>query len=494
MAEPALRVEGIEKSFGTNRVLEGINLEVQAGEVHAVVGENGAGKSTLIKIISGVYHADAGSIYLEGKPVHFRNPQEATEGGVSVVHQELSLVPNLSVAQNMFGNRVAINKMGFIKWRKCNQEAKKILDRIGVDIDPKILAGKLSVGYQQVVEIAKAISYQARVIIMDEPTSSLSEKEVGFLYSLIRELKTQNVALIFISHKLDEVAEIADTTSVLRDGLLVGTEPTRETTREQIIHMMVGRHVDDLYPPKSSGIGEEIFRVEGLIREPHFRDVSFTLRKGEILGFAGLVGSGRTEVARAIFGADSLDSGKIFLHNKALKISNTRDAIKYGVCYLTEDRKELGLFLEMTVRWNIIAASLRKFVSNLLILLQKKIKKDSGYYMKNMDVRAESDEQMVISLSGGNQQKVLLAKWLCAEPKILIADEPRRGVDVGAKAQIHNFLRKLAEDGIGIIAISSELPEVLGLSDRVAVFREGTLTTILEGEPTQADVMHYAAQ
>jgi ribose transport system ATP-binding protein len=494
MAEPTLRVAGIEKSFGANRVLEGITLEAHAGEVHALVGENGAGKSTLIKIIGGVYQADAGTIYLEGTPVHFRNAQEATENGVSLVHQELSLTPNLSVAQNMFGNRVATNKLGFIKWRKINADAKQILDHIGVDIDPKTLVGKLSVGYQQVVEIAKAISYQAKVIIMDEPTSALSEKEVAYLYNLVRELKTKGVALIFISHKLDEVFEIADTTSVLRDGNLVGTHPTQDTTREQIIHEMVGRHVGDLYPPKSSGVGEEIFRVEGLTREPHFRNVSFSLRKGEILGFAGLVGSGRTEVARAIFGADQLDSGKVFLHGKPLTISSTRDAIKHGVCYLTEDRKELGLFLNMSIRMNIIAASLRKFVSKVLVLLQNKIKQGSGYYMKNMDVRAESDEQTVISLSGGNQQKVLLAKWLCTEPKILIADEPTRGVDVGAKAQLHKVLRNLAEEGIGIITISSELPEVLGLSDRVAVFREGMLTTILEGEPTQAEVMRYAAR
>lgn len=494
MAAPTLRVAGITKSFGANLVLEGIHFEAYRGQVHALVGENGAGKSTLIKIIGGVYQADNGAMFLDGEPLHFKNVQEATEHGVSVVHQELSLVPNLSVAQNIFGNRVATNKLGFINWRKINAEARQILAHIGVDIDPTTLAGNLSVGYRQVVEIAKAVSYQAKVIIMDEPTSALSEKEVAYLYALVAELKAKGVALIFISHKLDEVFAIAEVTSVLRDGHLVGTHVTKETTREEIIHEMVGRHVGDLYPPKSTGISTEIFRVEGLTRAPHFRNVSFSLRQGEILGFAGLVGSGRTEVARAIFGADPLEAGAIFLHGKPLKIANTRAAIRHGICYLTEDRKELGLFLSMSVRVNIIAAALRKFVSKLRILLRQKIKRDAREYMRMTDVRAESDEQTVINLSGGNQQKVLLAKWLCAEPKILMVDEPTRGVDVGAKAQIHKALRELAEAGIGIIAISSELPEVLGLSDRVAVFREGVLSTILEGNPTQAEVMRYAAR
>ena len=494
MGEPILRLENIEKSFGTNKVLEGVTFEAYAGEVHALVGENGAGKSTLMKIIGGIHQADAGTLMLEDKPIHFRNAREATEGGIGVVHQELSLVPNLSVAQNIFGNRVAKNTLGFIQWRTVNAEAGKILEHIGVDIDPRKLVGDLSVGYQQVVEIAKAISYQAKVIIMDEPTSSLSEKEVAYLYDLVEDLKTKGTALIFISHKLDDVFTVSDTTSVLRDGALVGTTSTQDTTREEIIHMMVGRHMGDLYPPKSSETSEEIFKVEGLTSEPYFRDISFSLKKGEILGLAGLVGSGRTEVARAIFGADNTEAGTIFLEGTPLKIRSTRDAIKHGICYLTEDRKELGLFLDMSIRVNIIAASLKQFISKILFLLPQKIKRGSQEYMKSMDVRAENDEQLVISLSGGNQQKVLFAKWLCAKPKILIADEPTRGVDVGAKAQIHAVLRQLAEQGVGIITISSELPEVLGLSDRVAVFREGTLTAILEGEPTQAEVMHYAAQ
>lgn len=494
MPEPILQVKGIEKRFGTNLVLKGIDFDVHAGEVHALVGENGAGKSTLMNIIGGIYQADVGTIILEGRPVHFRNAQEAMEGGISVVHQELSLVPNLSVAQNIFGNRVATNILGLIKWRKIHDEAQRILDHIGVQIDPNTLAGKLSVGYQQVVEIAKAISYQAKVIIMDEPTSSLSGKEVHYLYTLIKELQTKGVAMIFISHKIDEVVEIADTVSVLRDGELVGTHPANDISREDIIHLMVGRHIGDLYASKSSGTGAEIFRVEGLTREPYFRNISFSLRKGEILGFAGLVGSGRTEVVRAIFGADPLDAGAIFLHTQPIKLSSPREAIKHGICYLTEDRKQLGLFLNMSMRVNIIAASLRKFVSRLLFLLQRKIKEDSRYYVGYMDIRPEDDEQTVINLSGGNQQKVLLAKWLCAAPKILIADEPTRGVDVGAKARIHNELRNLAEAGIGIIAISSELPEIMGLSDRIAVFREGNLTAILEGDVTQANVMQYAAQ
>ncbi len=494
-AEPVLKVEGICKSFAGNRVLDEVTFSAAAGQVHALVGENGAGKSTLMNIIGGLHQADQGIIYLNGQPKTFADPLQAMHSGISLVHQELSLAPNLSVAQNIFVGRQQVNRLGFINWQELYAKTRAIFERIGVEIDPTILASRLSVSMQQIVELAKALSFNARVIIMDEPTSALSETEVDYLYAIIRDLAAKGIAIVFISHKLEEVFTIADQISVLRDGRMVGTVAVKETTPAQIIQMMVGRHIEDMYPPKSARIGPTIFSAEGFSRPPYFRNISFSVRQGEILGFAGLVGSGRTEVARAIFGADKPESGRIMLEGREIRARSPREAIRQGLGYLTEDRKTLGLFLKMSVRENIIAASLRQFISGAGLLKRDQIKEASQRYVDYMQIRPFNDEAPVLNLSGGNQQKSLLAKWLCARPRVLIADEPTRGVDVGAKAKIHGDLRKMADEGVGVILISSELPEVLGLSDRVVVFREGQITAILEGaQATQEEVMKYATK
>jgi len=495
MNEEMLRLENISKSFASNRVLDSISLEVEQGLCYAVVGENGAGKSTLMKIIGGIYRPDAGRILFEGQEVKFANPGEAIRAGISIVHQELSLASNLSVAQNIFCHREPTNTFGFIKWNQLYERAKKLFETMGVEIDPRVLCGRLSVGMQQIVEIAKALSLDSKVIIMDEPTSALSEKEVDHLYRIVATLKERKVAVIFISHKLTEVFRIAERIIVLRDGKLIGNLKTGETNRDEVISMMVGRHITDLFPPKSSGRGEDFFSVEGLTRQGKYEDVSFTLRRKEILGLAGLVGAGRTEAARAIFGADPKDAGTIILEGKRLEIRNPMDAIAEGLCYLTEDRKTLGLFLTMKMRFNIVAASLGKFIGRAGFYRFDKIKAQSLKYVDLMQIRPFDDEIKVVNLSGGNQQKALLAKWLCAAPKVLIVDEPTRGVDIGAKAKIHQDLRKLAEEGIGVIVISSELPEILGLCDRIVVFCEGRVSKILENEDlSQTEIMKFATK
>ncbi|MCC7450892.1 MAG: sugar ABC transporter ATP-binding protein [Anaerolineae bacterium] len=493
--ESVLRVEGINKSFAGNKVLNDVSFSVQAGHVHSLVGENGAGKSTLMNIVGGIHRPDSGQIFLEGRPVSFSDPWQAKQHGISIVHQELSLAPNMKVAQNIFIRREPINPLGFINWKRMYTDADALFQRIGVDISPTALVGDYSVAMQQIIEIAKAISFNAKVIIMDEPTSALSETEVERLYSIVRDLKAQGVAIVFISHKLSEVFKISDEISVLRDGNMVGEVRAAESSTQDVIQMMVGRSIKDLYPDKGMSFGEEILTVEGFSRPPYYQDVSFGLRRGEILGFAGLVGSGRTEVARAIFGADSKTAGKLRLFGKEITIKSPQDAIAHGIAYLSEDRKSLGLFLKMTVRDNIIAASLDRMITGAGMLKHKAIAQESRAFVEKMEIRPFNDEVSIISLSGGNQQKSLLAKWLSSQPKVLIADEPTRGVDVGAKAKIHSDLRALAHQGVGVIVISSELPEVLGLSDRIAVFREGRLTTILDGAHTsQEEVMKYATK
>lgn len=487
-----LKIEGISKRFFANTVLDDINLKIKKGEVHAVVGENGAGKTTLMKIIGGIYTSSEGKIIFDGCEVNFSSPQEAINSGISIVHQELSLAPKLNVAQNIFSHREPVNKLGFIKWTELRYKTKQILKHIGIDIDPSTLVGDLSVGMQQIVEIAKALSQNAKIIIFDEPTSALSEKEVNLLYRVINDLKSKGVTIIFISHKLMEVFKISDKLSVLRDGKLIGTRKTKETSIEEIIKMMVGRELGNLYPDKSSHIGEKIFSVKGFSRKAKFEGIEFDLYKGEILGFAGLVGSGRTEVARSIFGAEKPESGEVILEGKKVEIKSPRDAIKNGICYLTEDRKSWGLFLEKTLRQNIIAASINKFLNKRGFLKNRKIKEKAKHFIDYLNIKPADDKILVLNLSGGNQQKTLLAQWLNTEPKILIVDEPTRGVDVGAKAEIHKHLRKLVESGVGVIIISSELPEIIGLCDRIAVFNEGKITGILEKDATQEEIMKYA--
>ena len=495
LTEPILKAENITKSFAGHKVLDGVDFGAESGQVHSLVGENGAGKSTLMKIVGGLYQPDAGTIYLDGQPVSFSTPWQAMQAGISIVHQELSLAPNLNVAQNIFIRRENSNRLGFVNWKQLYNVTSELFDRIGVDISPTAQVSDFSVGMQQIIEIAKALSFNAKVIIMDEPTSALSEAEVDRLYTIVRDLKQRGVAVIFISHKLGEVFRISDAISVLRDGQMIGTVEPTKSSHTDVIRMMVGRHIEDLYPARSSGVSDEILVVRNLSNPPHFDNINFELRKGEILGFAGLVGSGRTEVARAIFGADRRRTGEILLHGEPVNVHSPRDAIKHGIVYLTEDRKSLGLFLNMPVRQNIVSAALDRFVSRSNMLRHKAIEEESQRFVAEMEIRPFNDEVLMLNLSGGNQQKSLLAKLLCASPKILIADEPTRGVDVGAKARIHEHLRQLAEEGVEVIVISSELPEVLGLSDRVAVFHEGRITAFLDGETaTQEEVMHYATK
>ena len=461
--------------------------------MHALIGENGGGKSTLMKIIGGIHRPDTGSIEVDGESVAFSNPQAAMAKGISLVHQELSLVPNLSIAQNVFSQREPTNWLGFVKWDELHKRTRELMERLGVDIDPATMVAELSVGIRQLVEIAKALSMDAKILVLDEPTSAVSEKEVETLYRIVDDLKAAGVSIIFISHKLPEVFRISDRISVLRDGRMIGTVKAEDTDTDEIIHMMVGRSIEEMYPPRASSVGETVLSVEGLSRGDELSDLSFELKKGEILGFAGLVGSGRTETARAIFGADPVDAGTITLHGRTVKFKSALDAINHGVCYLTEDRKDLGLFLTKNVRTNIVSSSLKKFASQLGLLQHSGIEDTAKYYVQHVKLRPADDKPLVMNLSGGNQQKALLAKWLCADPQVLIVDEPTRGVDVGAKTEIHSHLRQLANSGVGVIVISSELPEILGLCDRVAVFNEGRITAVLDGEgTTQEDVMKYA--
>lgn len=490
---PILEVRQINKSFGPHHVLKDVSFSVEAGEVHALVGENGAGKSTLMNIIGGIHKRDSGEMFLEGEPITINDPWHARQIGISVVFQELSLTPNMTVAQNIFVRREPTHNSGFINWKKLNQDTTALFDRIGIDIAPGEMVGNYSVGIQQIIEIAKAISFDAKVIIMDEPTSALSETEVDRLYAIIADLKRQGVAIVFISHKLGEVFRIADHISVLRDGQIVGQVDPQTSNQQEIIRLMVGRSINDLYPDKGTASDEVILEVKSLSNPPVFDDISLQLRRGEILGFAGLVGAGRTEVARAIFGADAYNSGAIYIDGEMADIKSPRDAIQKGIMYLTEDRKTMGLFLPMMMRENIVAASMGRFANAIGSVDHSAIAKQSQHFVELVDIRPQNDRISVLNLSGGNQQKSLLAKCLSANPKVLIADEPTRGVDVGAKVKIHQDLRDLANRGIGVIVISSELPEVLGLSDRVAVFREGTITAVLSGDDiTQEEVMRHA--
>jgi len=490
-----LEIRGISKSFFNNPVLADVNFTVRPGEVHALIGENGAGKSTLIKIIGGIYQADGGEILWEGAPVHFPTPLHAMSCGISTVHQELSLAPNMTVAQNIYLRREIKNKLGLINWTEINRKSREVMEQVGVSMEPDQIVGQLSVGMQQVVEIAKALAIHSKVIIMDEPTSALSESEIELLFVLIRKLTKQGVSIVYISHRINEIMEISDRVSVLRDGRLIFTKPREETNPDDIISAMVGREIDTLYPEKSAEIGAEVLRCSHLRCMGAFRDVSFTLHKGEILGFYGLVGAGRTEVAKAIVGIKPLHSGEITYNGREVRFSSPKKAVRSGVCYLTEDRKSCGLFVPFTIEQNIVSSDLGRYTNSLGVMRAKPMGQEAERYIQELNILPPHANHQVQNLSGGNQQKVLLGKWMSPDPKVLIVDEPTRGVDVGAKTLIHQSLRKMADRGMAVIMISSEMPEVLGLSDRIAVFRTGQLVTILDNGQSQAlqeDIMKYA--
>jgi ribose transport system ATP-binding protein len=479
---PLLHAAGITKQFPGTLALDNVQLDLQPGEIHAVVGENGAGKSTLMKILAGVSTADSGEIYFEERRVAPASPREALMMGIATVYQELSLVLPLTVAENIFPGRLPTDFLGMVRYGELFQQAGEILDRLNVTIDPHIQVQMLSIANQQLVEIAKAISLNCKVLILDEPTSALTDHEADNLLAFLRRLADDGVGVLYISHKLKEVFTVADRVTVLRDGKYVGTRPVADVTTDEIIRMMVGRELGDMYPEKSEDIGAPLLEVRDARRLGSDVSNSFQLRRGEVLGFAGLIGSGRSELARAIFGAEPPIAGQIILNGEPVKITSPKQAIELGLGYLPEDRKSAGLFLEMSIKLNIESTVPRE-VSVSGVVSGAKERALAEQYIRELDISTPSIEQEIRRLSGGNQQKVLVSKWLAIKPKILIVDEPTRGIDVGAKKEIHFLLRTLAENGVGVIMISSELPEVLGMSDRILVMHDGAIV----GEVHAAD-------
>ena len=495
MGDLILSMKGITKSFSGVAALKNAALDLKAGEVVALMGENGAGKSTLMKILTGIYSKDSGEIQYMGQEVCFKGPAESEEAGISIVHQELNMMNDLTVAQNLFIGREEMN--GFlIDDKKMNEKARELFKVLKIDINPAEKIGNLTVGKQQMVEIAKAISSKAKVIIFDEPTAALTDSEIEELFKVIRDLKKQGTGMVYISHRMDEINVISDRVIVMRDGEYVGTLITKECSKDDIIKLMVGRAIFG-EPKTASNVAKDapvVLKCENLNRGKAVKDVSFELRKGEILGFSGLMGAGRTEVARLIFGADKKDSGKIFINGKEVTIHTPQDAVAHGIGYLSEDRKRYGLIVDKSVEENTVISSLNDFVKGIFID-KAKSKEVSQKYVESLKTKTPSVSQLVKKLSGGNQQKVVIAKWLVRNSDILIFDEPTRGIDVGAKSEIYALMERLAKEGKSIIMISSELPEVLRMSDRVIVMCEGRITGILDiAEANQEVIMQSATK
>jgi len=494
MSQKLLQMSGIEKRFAGVHALKGVDFELESGEVHALLGENGAGKSTLMKILAGIYPVDEGEIFIEGNKVSINNVKDAQAYGISIIHQEISLVPHLSVAENIFLGKEPVTKTGWIDWKRMIEETRKTLQQFGLELSPDVPVKKLTVAQQQMIEIIKAVSFRAKMIVMDEPTSSLTEKEVEFLFQTIGHLKEQGVGIVYISHRMNELFAITDRITVLRDGALIGTVRTKDTTADQLISMMVGRELTQYYikdtAPENGG--EIVLSVHNLSKKGVLNDASFELRKGEILGFAGLVGAGRSELMKCIFGLDAFDEGEIRIDGKPLIIRNPNDAIKHGIAYVTENRKEEGLFLIRSVQYNITIKVLDKFIKWFRVNARYEDQK-TRQFINELSIKTPNPDQEVRNLSGGNQQKVLISRWLATNPRILILDEPTRGVDVGAKAEIYAIMNRLVKEGVSIIMISSELPEVINMSDRIAVMYKGGIRTILNrDEFSQETIMHYA--
>lgn len=482
----------IAKAFGGTQALSNVELHLKKGEVHALLGENGAGKSTLMKIILGLYKQDKGTMTFEGKPYSVHGPAEAIKAGISMIHQELNPEPQLTIAESIFLNREDTKGL-FLDNKKTNARAEKILQEFGFNKKPTTIMEDLTLAEAQMVEIIRAVSCDARIIIMDEPTSSLDSEETEMLFKVIRSLKAKGVAIIYISHRMEEIFSICDTVSVFRDGQYVGSRQMEDITRQELISMMVGRKVENIFPKVDCPIKEVALKVEKLTGKG-FENISFEVHKGEILGFSGLVGSGRSETMRAIFGLDSYESGKIYINGKEVTIKRARDAIKQGLVMVNEDRKNFGLCLNRSLRENISLPNLPKRQRGLF-LNQRRERSEVGEISKKLSVKAASIESEAYSLSGGNQQKVVLSKWIMAEPCVLILDEPTRGVDVGSKSEIHSLICKFAAQGMAIILVSSELPEVMGMSDRIVIYHEGKINGIVErkeivsGEATQEVIL-----
>ncbi len=495
MGDIILTMKGIDKSFPGVHALDHVDLEIRKGEVLALMGENGAGKSTLMKVLTGIYKKDSGTITYEGKEVEFSNTREAQDAGIVIVHQELNMLGHLTVAQNLFIGREFMNGVK-IDDKKMNEEAKKLFDKLNVDIDPTETMSNLTVGKQQMCEIAKAVSFDAKVIIFDEPSAALTETEIEAMFEIIRDLKKRDIAMVYISHRMDEIKVITDRVTVMRDGTYVGTIITKDSTKEDIINMMVGRVIYE--DPKTQSMVKPdapvVLEVKNLNAGKMVQDVSFKLHKGEILGFSGLMGAGRTETARALFGADPVDSGEIYINGEKVTINSPRDAVRCGIGYLSEDRKRYGIVVQKTVAENTTMATMKNFMKGLLID-KKKEAKVAQEYVEALATKTPSVEQLVVNLSGGNQQKVVIAKWLTRDCDILIFDEPTRGIDVGAKNEIYKLMNKLASEGKSIIMISSEMTEILRMSDRIVVMCEGKKTGEIDiAEATQENIMNLATR
>ncbi|GIP03882.1 MULTISPECIES: sugar ABC transporter ATP-binding protein [Paenibacillus] len=495
MSEWLIQMEGIMKEFPGVLALNNCRFDLRAGEVHALMGENGAGKSTLMKILTGVYQKDAGTIEFKGQPVELSNPKAAQDAGISMIHQELNLAPDLTVAQNIFIGREPRRKLRlFLDDRALHRQVKELFERMGLDMDPSIKVSELTVAKQQMVEIAKALSYNADVLVMDEPTAALSETEIEDLFRIIRQLRESGVGIVYISHRMDEIKRITDRITVMRDGQYIDTVSTAEVTTQDIISKMVGRQIyETSKPERTAGERETVLEVIGLNQGRNLKNINLTLKKGEILGIAGLVGAGRTELARAIFGADRIQSGEIRVHGRKVTIKGPHDAVRQGIGYLSEDRKRYGCVVDLDVKSNVAIASYGSFLRPGGWMNTAKIREQAEDMVSRLKVKTPHVDQEVKFLSGGNQQKVVIGKWLTRDCDILIFDEPTRGIDVGAKSEIYRLLNDLAAQGKSIIMISSELPEILRMSHRILVMCEGRITGELDHEEaTQESIMHLA--
>ncbi|MGA2613702.1 MAG: sugar ABC transporter ATP-binding protein [Spirochaetia bacterium] len=495
MPEVILEVQGVSKSFPGVKALDQVSFNLRKGEVHALVGENGAGKSTLMKILSGVYQADEGVIRYKGREVRFHDSTQARDAGIGIIYQELNLIPHLSVAANIFIGREPLTRLGTMDERKMNRDAVAILDKLNLHLDPTITLNRLPISKQQMVEIAKSLSFDSEVLIMDEPTSALSESEIDELFAVIHTLRDRGVAIIYISHRLEELKHIVDRISIFRDGRYVSTDDYTTISLDEIVSRMVGRKLENIFPARHNvPTTEKILEVRGISRAGVLHDISFDLFRGEILGFAGLMGAGRSELARAIFGADPVDSGEILMNGRRLSLRSPSESIRAGIAYLSENRKQEGLAVKMQLAENVTMANVNAVSRRLGVISRPKEMKACQQYVEELSIRTPSLTQVVNNLSGGNQQKVVVAKWLFCDSKILIFDEPTRGIDVGTKFAIYELIERLAREGVGVIMISSELPEIMGMTDRVLVLHEGSLeATLVTRNTTQEEILNYAA-
>ncbi|MCY7673643.1 sugar ABC transporter ATP-binding protein [Bacillus safensis] len=487
-----IEMTNIHKAFGKNTVLSGVSFDLVTGEVHALMGENGAGKSTLMNLLTGLYSLDQGTIQIDGKETTFKNPKEAEQHGIAFIHQELNIWPDMTVLENLFIGKEIYTKLGLLDTKKMKVLAQKQLDRLSVNLSLDQEAGSCSVGQKQMIEIAKALMTDAKVIIMDEPTAALTEREIEKLFQVIESLKKEGVSIVYISHRMEEIFAICDRITIMRDGKTVDTKAIPETNFHEVVKKMVGRELTDRYPERTPSTGDIVLEVKHASRKGQFQDINFSVKAGEIVGVAGLMGAGRTEMMRSLFGLDPLDQGEIWVHGKKAVIKKPSDAVKLGIGFITEDRKDEGLMLDASIRENIGLPNLKSFSPKGLI--DKKTEQDFvDLLIKRLTIKTASSDISARSLSGGNQQKVVIAKWIGIQPKVLILDEPTRGVDVGAKREIYQLMNELTDRGVAILMVSSELPEILGMSDRVLVIHEGTISGELDKtEATQERIMTLA--